>query len=152
MKLKQLQLKRIEQIIQEKMQVLEEGCVSIDKFRKSSRLDEKMLFEDGSPLERDLSASSLLDSLDGAAGAAAESCCVEFNNELFEHIASVVRSHGLVSASTGPDDVRSVLSDHNESLLFDALAKCTADIQDSLEKYATEISTLVSNTFIGHEK
>ena len=64
MKLTKLQQQKIENIIKQEMHSLKEGWRNADTLTRNSRINEKNLFEVSSPLENDLSETSLSHALE----------------------------------------------------------------------------------------
>lgn len=151
MKLKQLQQERIEQIIKEEMKNLKEGWAVADELSKSSRLNDTRLFEGDSPLEQDLSGDSLFSALESTASDIARECSVKFENEMLNHIASVLKAHGLLAAGAAADSIYDMLADFDEDSMTLAQQECTSDIVTALEKYVSELSVLAAGVYSGQE-
>ena len=151
MKLKQLQQERIEQIIREEMRNLKEGWVKADSSKRNSVLSERNLFEDSTPLEQDLSGGSVFSALEQTASDMASSCMVGFDDELLKHVASILKSHGLLSAGDDAGSVFEMLADFDEDSMTLAQQECVSDIVSALEKYVSEITVMASGVFSGQE-
>lgn len=151
MKLKQLQQERIEQIIMDEMRNLKEGWDVADKLKRSSSRRERNLFEASTPLEQDLSGDVVFSSLEQTASDAATSCVVDFDNEVLKHVASVLKSHGLLAAGEDAGSVYEMLADFDEDSMMLAQQECVSDIVNALQKYANEISVMVAGVYSGQE-
>lgn len=151
MKLKQLQQERIEQIIMDEMRNLKEGWDVADKLKRSSSRRERSLFEASTPLEQDLSGDVVFSSLEQTASDAATSCVVDFDNEVLKHVASVLKSHGLLAAGEDAGSVYEMLADFDEDSMMLAQQECVSDIVNALQKYANEISVMVAGVYSGQE-
>ena len=151
MKLKQLQQERIEQIIREEIRGLKEGWEAADKLNRVSSLNERNLFEASTPLEQDLSADLLSSALQQTSMDAAQACLVDFDNELLKHVASVLKSHGLLAAGDDAGSVYEMLADFDEDAMVLAQQECTSDIVSALEKYVSEMAILAAGVYSGNE-
>lgn len=151
MKLKQLQQERIEQIIREEMRDLKEGWEAAGKLNRASSLNERNLFEGETPLEQDMSAGSLSSALEQTSMDSAQACIVDFDNELLKHIASVLKSHGLLAAGDDAGSVYEMLADFDEDAMVLAQQECASDIVAALEKYVTEMAILAAGVYSGQE-
>ena len=151
MKLKQLQQERIEQIIKEEMKNLKEGWVAADELSKSSRLNDTRLFEGDSPLEQDLSGDSLFSALEQTASDVGSECIVKFDNEVLNHVASVLKAHGLLARGDDAGSVYEMLADFDEDSITLAQQECVSDIVTALEKYVSQLSILAAGVYSGHE-
>jgi hypothetical protein len=151
MKLKQLQQDRIEKIIREEMKNMKEGWVRADELKKSSSLNERNLFEEGSPLEQDLSPDALVSSLEQSAMDSAQACLVGLDQELLNHLASVLQSHGLLPSGAGAAAVSDMLEDFDETTMVDAQMECASTITNALQKYIEEMAVLAAGVYSGHE-
>lgn len=151
MKLKQLQQERIEQIIREEMRNLKEGWVAADSSKRNSILSERNLFEGGSPLEQDLSVDATFSALEQTASDVASSCMINFDDEVLKHIASVLKSHGLLASGDDAGSVYEMLADFDEDSMGLAQQECVSDIVAAFEKYANQISAMAAGVFSGQE-
>jgi hypothetical protein len=151
MKLKQFQQERIEEIIREEMKSLKESLVSADYSRRNSMLSEKNLFEVGAPVEQDLSADSLSSALDQTMMESAQTCVQNFDNELLMHIASILKSYGLLASGDNADSVYNMLSDYDEDSMTLAQQECATDIVIAFEKYVSEMAILAAGVYSGQE-
>jgi len=151
MKLKQLQQERIEQIIREEMRNLKEGWVAADSLKRNSILSERNLFEDSSPLEQDLSGDAAFSALEQTASDMASSCMVGFDDEVLKHVASILKSHGLLSAGDDAGTVYEMLAGFDEDSMTLAQQECVSDIVTALQKYVNEISVMAAGVFSGQE-
>lgn len=151
MKLKQLQQDRIEEIIREEMNNMKEGWALAEEFKKSSSLNERNLFEQGSPVEQDLSPDALVSSLEQSAMESAQGCVAELNRELLNHLASVLQSHGLLPSGARGDSVDDMLADFDEATMVDAQMECASTITSALQKYIEEMAVLAAGVYSGNE-
>ena len=151
MKLKQLQQDRIEEIIREEMNNMKEGWVLADTLKKTSSLNERNLFEEGSPLEQDLSPGSVSSALEQSAMDSAQTCLMEFHQELLNHLASVLQSHGLLPSGASGASVDDMLADFDESTMVDAQMECASTITSALQKYIEEMAVLAAGVYSGNE-
>ena len=151
MKLKQLQQERIEQIIREEIRGLKEGWEAAGKLNRASSLNEKNIFEGETPLEQDISAGSLSSALDQTMMGSAQACIEGFDNELLMHIASILKSHGLLAAGEDSGSVYDMLADYDEDSMVLAQQECTRDIVAALEKYISEMAILAAGVYSGQE-
>jgi len=144
MKFTKRQQERIEHIIQEEMKTMKEGWTLADAFKRSSLLTERNLFE-AAPLEQDLSENSIFNAMEQVSMDEAQSCLMSFDNELLAHVASILKSHGILDSSADAGTVYEMLANHAEAPMIDAQMECASDISMALEKYAKEIAALASS-------
>lgn len=151
MKFTQRQQQAIEKIISQEMQSLKEGWSHAESSKKSSLLAERNLFE-AAPIEQDLSEDSVFSALEQVSMDEAQSCMIAFDNEVLNHIATVLRGHGLLASGAAAGDVYEMLADFAETNIVDAQMECTTDIKLALEKYAAEVAKIAADMYAEPKK
>ena len=151
MKITRIQQQRIEDIIKEEMQALKEGWVHAADSAHSSRLNERKLFEASTPLEQDLSENSIYSAMEQVALDEGQSALISFEQELFNHISSILQSRGLLAAGGGSGAVAQIVEEHSETELIDAQMECAHDIAAALDNYSKVVAQLVLGSFSGAE-
>ena len=146
MKLKKLQQERIEQIIREEIASLNEGWNQVETYKRSSKLNERNLFEAGAPIEQDLTPDKVIGAVESVSSELSSDCLAKFDDELLSHIASILQSHGLIGTG-GSDSVYQILVDFpgGENEMIDAQMECKTDIMLALDNYVRAISILAVN-------
>lgn len=148
MKLTKLQHNKIEEMIKEEMQNLKEGWKLSDKLHYKSKRNQKNLFE-ASELESDLSASSVTTALEQSTLDSGQACVVEFEQELLNHILSVLKSHGLVDSSATASTISNDLEDYDADELIMQQQEAATDISNALVKYATAVALIAIHKYSG---
>ena len=147
MKLTEMQQEAIQQLIKQEMKSLKEGWVQSDASKRRSIIIERNLFEDSPPLQQDLSGDVVFSALEQTASDMASSCMVGFDDEVLKHIASVAKSHGLLSAGDDAGSVYEMIADFDEDSMQLAQQECVSDIVTTLEKYVNQITAITAGIF-----
>lgn len=142
MKLTKMQQEAIQQLIKQEMKSLKEGWVQSDASKRRSTIIEKRLFEDSASGDLRGTAEDLEDACVAGAGDAMHA----FNKEIYQHIVSVLKSHGAVSSRFSAEELMEELSSDSDSLQ-DAEMEVTSAISGALAAYADSIATLVINAY-----
>jgi hypothetical protein len=129
------------------MRNLKEGWVSAELSKRNSMFNERNLFEDSSSLQQDLSGDITFSALEQTASDMASSCMVGFDDEVLKHIASVTKSHGLLSAGDDAGSVYEMIADFDEDSMILAQQECVSDIVTAFEKYVNQITAITAGIF-----
>ena len=143
MKLTKENQREIENIIKKEMLTMKEGWVRSDTSKRRSTIIEKRLFEDSASGDLHDAAEALTDACVDAAGTAMHS----FDVELYDHIVSVLTSHGMVSSRFSAEELIEELSDYDTGSLQEAQMQLTDALAGALGVYADSIATLVINAY-----
>lgn len=148
MKLTKLQQNKIEEMIKEEMQNLKQGWSFADKMHNKSKRNQKNLFE-ASALESDLSASSVENALQQSTLDSGQACLAEFDQEVLNHVLSVLKSHGLVDSGQTASTLSDSLEDFDGDQLVELQQQAAADISAVLTKYASEVAQMATMMYSG---
>lgn len=148
MKLTKLQHNKIEEIIKDEMRSLKEGWNTADRLHNKSKRNQKNLFED-TKLETDLSPASVEGALEQSTLDSGQTCLAEFDQEVLNHLLSILLSHGLVDSGTTSVVLSDKLEDYDGDTLVEMQQEAAADIARALTKYATEVAQMVTMMYSG---
>ena len=151
MKITKVQQQRIEDIIREEMKSLKEGWRSADASTRSSRLNERKLFEADSQLEQDLSKDAVFSAMEQVGMDEGQSCLIAYEQELLKHLTSVLQSHGLLASGGGSARLAEILEENGEAEMIDAQMECVSDISQALDNYSKVVVQLILGSFSGAE-
>lgn len=139
MKLTKAYQQEIQNIIKKEMNVVKEGWIRSDASKKRSKIIEKRLFENSALGDLRGTAEALEDACVAGAGDAMNS----FGTELYDHLASVLISHGVVSSRFTAKMLMEELADLENDSLVDAKMEATSVISGALAAYADSVALLV---------
>jgi len=151
MKLTKLQQIKIEEMIMEEMTNLKEGWGHAGKLHNKSKRNQKKLFE-ATALETDLSESTVEAALEQVTLDSGNACVVEFDQELLNHILSVLVSHGLVESGATATTLKSNIDDYDQQSLMEAQQQARTDIATALSRYASEVAHIATLMYSGGDE
>ena len=151
MKLTKLQQIKIEEMIKEEMQNLKEGWSQAGRLQNKSKRNQKNLFE-ASALESDLSEGSVESALGQITLDSGQACLVEFDQEVLNHVLSVLKSHGLVDSGTTASVLGNLIEDYDADSLIQIQQEVASDIAAALSKYAKEVAHMATMMYSGGDE
>ena len=149
---------QLKQIIKEEILMMKEGLSHSGSLKKRSKINEKRLFEKSAAGDIRNTAEALKDACVAFASDSMNPAAMNsFNEELYNHIVSVLLSHGLVSSRFTAEELIEELSRYDSASLKAVKAQLLYDISDpepdldtltaAIAAYADSVATLVINAY-----
>ena len=146
---------QLKQIIKEEILMMKEGLSRSGSLKRRSKINEKRLFENSAAGDIRNTAEALTDACVAFASDSMNPAAMNsFNEELYNHITSVLSSYGVVSSFFTAKELMKELSRYDSVSLKDAkdelASACSGEFDtdySAIATYADSVATLVINAY-----